>query len=43
MKNSYDGSFEIKDVDDSVFIESKQHALNLIKAVNKAIDLGWVD
>ena len=43
LKNAFDGSFGIKDEYDSVFIESKQHALNLIKAVNKAIDLGWVD
>lgn len=25
-----------------VTINSKEHALNLIKALNKAIDLGWV-
>lgn len=42
LENISGGTFAIKDEYDSVFIESKQHALNLIKALNKAIDLGWV-
>lgn len=32
----YDG------VGEHVFINSKEHAENLIKALNKAIELGWV-
>lgn len=28
---------------DSVIINSKEHALNLIKALNKAIELGWIE
>lgn len=28
---------------DSVVINSKEHALNLIKALNKAIELGWIE
>ena len=33
----------IKSVDgDQVIINSKDHAHNLIKALNKAIELGWV-
>lgn len=33
---------EIYDGADSVIINSKQHALDLIKAIEKAIELGWV-
>lgn len=42
-KNS-DGDIFINDQDCNNFvaINSKEHALNLIKALNKAIDLGWV-
>jgi len=32
----------ICDQSESVVIESKEHALNLIKALHKAIELGWV-
>ena len=32
----------IKDVEDYVAIYSKQHALNLIKALEKAIELKWL-
>ncbi len=28
---------------DFVIINSKEHALNLIKALNKAIELGWIE
>lgn len=30
------------DNEDFVVINDKQHALNLIKALNKAIELGWL-
>ena len=42
LVNSERGKFEIIDLHDCVFIESKEHALNLVKAINKAISLGWV-
>lgn len=32
----------LRDRDDEMFIPSKEHALNLIKALNKAIELGWL-
>lgn len=32
----------IKDDEDTLVIQDKQHALNLIKALEKAIDLGWL-
>ena len=38
-----DGKFTtISDTCDHVIIESKEHALNLIKALHKSIELGWV-
>lgn len=37
-----DGYFFISDSVESVVINSKDHAHNLIKALNKAIELGWV-
>jgi hypothetical protein len=33
---------EIHDGDDFVVIRSKQHALDLIKALEKSFDLGWL-
>lgn len=33
----------ISDDFDTVVINSKEHALNLIKALNKAIELGWIE
>ena len=39
-----EGSFVMlyDDNDDYVVINDKEHALNLIKALNKAIELGWL-
>lgn len=37
-----DGDVSIQDTIESVFVSDKQHALNLIKALNKAIELGWL-
>lgn len=34
--------FTIEDSDESVVINSKEHALDLIKAIEKAIELEWV-
>lgn len=33
----------VSDSCDSVIINSKEHALNLIKALFKAIELGWIE
>lgn len=33
----------ISDGCDFTIINSKEHALNLIKALNKAIELGWIE
>lgn len=43
-KGNAEGLF-IEDTDsgDSVFIENKEHATNLIAAIQKAIDLGWFE
>ena len=40
-----EGSFVMlyDDNDDYVVVNDKQHALNLIKALNKAIELGWLE
>lgn len=40
----YDNYVDIVEGDDGDFIRvvDKQHALNLIKALNKAIELGWL-
>lgn len=38
----HSGCITIDDGAESVFINSKQHALDLIKALEKAIELGWV-
>lgn len=32
----------IEDEDNYVIIENKQHAENLIKALHKAVELGWL-
>lgn len=37
-----DDTVKIVDNYNYIFIFNKQHALNLIKALNKAIDLGWL-
>ena len=39
--NSYDGQVAIKDGNSNLFIASKEDAENLIKALNKAIELNW--
>lgn len=42
-KSTFDGFVLIEDSgSDSVVLSSKEHAQNLIKAVEKAIDLGWL-
>ena len=33
----------VSDPGESLVINSKEHALNLIKALNKAIELGWIE
>lgn len=41
--DTYDENmFKICDEDDFLYITSKEHAENLIKALNKAIELKWV-
>lgn len=43
-KGRMEGLFiEDSDAKGCVFIETKEHALNLIKALEKAIDLGWFE
>lgn len=42
LVTSYNNRVNICDNEESVAIESKEHALNLIKALHKAIELGWV-
>ena len=37
-----DNGCRIEDDEDALIIQDKQHALNLIKALEKAIDLGWL-
>lgn len=37
-----DTYFTINDPNDCVVINSKQHALDLMRAIEKAIELGWV-
>lgn len=40
--NGVDYGCRIEDDEDALVIQDKQHALNLIKALDKAIDLGWL-
>lgn len=37
------GYITINDINDCLIINSKEHAQNLIKALEKAIELGWVE
>ncbi len=37
-----DTGCRIEDDEDALFIQDKQHALNLIKALEKAISIGWL-
>lgn len=41
--NSIRKYIAVSDPGESVIINSKEHALNLIKALNKAIELGWIE
>lgn len=41
-KSTYGASLENDEVDDMLYIASKDHALNVIKGINKAIELGWL-
>lgn len=36
------GRLNIRDANEHVILTSKEHVLNLIKALNKAIELGWL-
>lgn len=36
------GKVKIEDSNEFVFVPDKQHALSLITALEKAIDLGWL-
>lgn len=36
------GEVAIRDQDDVILIQNKQHALDLIKALEKAIELQWL-
>lgn len=38
----YEDKVKIVDSDEYVFIVDKEHAENLIKALHKAIELGWL-
>ena len=46
FRNNYDNTIEILDDDADVtgiFVVSKKHALDMIKALEKAIELGWLE
>ena len=42
IKQKTEGGFSISDEDYGVYVENKVQAVNMMKAVQKAIDLGWV-
>lgn len=41
-QSNYGVSLENDEADVMLYITSKEHALNVIKGINKAIELGWL-
>lgn len=42
QSSAYSNTVEIHDGDEYVLVRDKEHAKNMIKALNKAIELGWL-